>query len=60
MRPDKEKIIKALRHCTGHGEKACRGCPYNNNNASCLGNLLGETLALIEALTGEEDAHEDT
>lgn len=50
MKIDKEKVVRALRQCTGATSPFCMGCPYNVGSSLCIDELMKDALALIEGM----------
>ena len=58
MKPDKNKVIKGLEHCTVG--KCCEGCPYFLGNARCrMRQLLWDSLSLISDFIEKDNEIEE-
>lgn len=56
MKFNKEQIINALECCTND---CCRSCPIRQPDATCVGKLMKNALALINELTEENEKLQD-
>lgn len=45
--PDRETVIKVLKHCEFHLSKACLDCPYSKYNSLCLEAIKADALSLL-------------
>lgn len=49
---EREQIVKALECCT---DDNCRNCPIKQPNATCVGKLMKNSIALIKELADENE-----